>query len=244
MFGTLMRLLAPPRGGAGGGFGGSGGAALALPAGPGGGAGGAGSGAMEIAPWAGEMGGMGMGGGATMAPYIPAADVHELSDRFEIRVEAPGAKEDEVDVSVSSGVLTISVHPHPVSKEERDAHGRIVRRERWSSSWSRSFSLPSDAEQEGGEGARAWLERGILCVQVMKKPKEEEGAGMRPHKRIAVTGATGGHHAGPRSPGGAKPHALGGGGAAKEEKEAPEAADGAGAGTGGGSAGRAGGKKK
>jgi HSP20 family protein len=199
-----LALAPPPAGGPGVG-------ALAFPS--------AGLGAGELAPWGTMMGGAGPTGSA-MLPYMPAADVAEHSDRYEVHLDAPGLSEDDVSVTLHGGVLHVRAHPRPQSVEERDAAtGRLIRRERFSSSWARAFALPADADDEGtDEGVAASLDRGLLTVVVPKKKAAPEQEGRAP-KRIAVRpgrGAKKGKHAASGGGAGAAGGA-GGAGAAGED---------------------------
>jgi len=177
---------------------------LALAPPPAGGLGGG-----ELAPWAGGAGAAAPTGSAMLPGYMPAADVAEHDDRYEVHLDAPALSEDDVSVTLHEGVLTVRAHPKAQAREERDAAtGRLIRRERFSSSWSRSFALPADADDEGTDaGVAATLERGLLTVVVPKKKQPEEGRGP---KRIAV-----------RAGGGAAATAAGGG---KKGKHAAAAA--------------------
>ncbi|GBF99742.1 hsp20-family heat shock chaperone [Raphidocelis subcapitata] len=135
--------------------------------------------------------GRGRGGEMDWAPFpsltsmVPTAgsahplDVVETNDAFRITVDAPGMDANDISISLSEGrVLTISgKKKHEV--EEKDREGRVLRRERAFSTFSRSFTLPENV-QEGEITAN--LDKGVLEVVV---PKVEPPPRPEP-KRIAV----------------------------------------------------------
>jgi HSP20 family protein len=197
----------------------------ALPAPPGGGGGGgggegAGAPSSALAPWASPLPpGLQHLAAATSAA-VPALDIHEHGDHYELTCDCPGLHEDEVELSLSADgrLLSISARPHAHSVRVKDkATGRVVRRERWSSSWSRTLVLPEDAltgqeeEGAGGDGIRASLDRGVLKITVSRRNTKEEpeaAAGGRAAKRIAITPAA----------------AAGAGGGGRDKPQAAEAA--------------------
>ncbi len=98
---------------------------------------------------------------------IPAANVWEEDDKYHIELAAPGLNKDDLDVTVSNGVLTISAEKKEEDKEEQDQY---TRREFSYRSFSRSFTLPENTREDD---ISAKYEDGILKVEVKKKEKEE-----------------------------------------------------------------------
>jgi HSP20 family molecular chaperone IbpA len=235
MFGMLAGLMDSSLRRAG--LAGGGGGMMALPA-AGGGEGGEPS---ALLPWTAPAGALTAG-----APlFAPPLDIHEHSDAYELTVECPGLTEGELDVFLAPGgaALTITAKPHGHGKVTRDRHGRVVRRERYSSAWSRTLALPEDARVEEGQeaGLQASLERGVLHVVVPRKASPPEAAERAP-KRIAIMAGGAGAGAGGAIAGGA-----GGGAAAADKPEAAAAKPAAGGGeggSGGGAAAAAGGSPK
>ena len=96
-------------------------------------------------------------------------DVRETEDSYELDVDLPGFKKDEVNVELKNGYLTIQA-AKGLDKDEGDKNGRYVRRERWAGQCSRSFYV--------GEGitdadVHAKFEDGILRLSI---PKAEQKA--------------------------------------------------------------------
>ena len=98
------------------------------------------------------------------ARNLMKTDVRELDGSYEIDVDLPGFKKDEVDIQLQDGCLTISA-AKGLDKDEKDKQGRYIRQERYAGSVSRSFYV--------GEGVKpadvkASFEDGILKLSVPK----------------------------------------------------------------------------
>jgi HSP20 family protein len=104
--------------------------------------------------------------------WAPLVDIIEDDKEYQVKVELPEIKKEEVKVSVDEGVLTISGE-RTIEKEEKGKKYRRV--ERAHGSFSRSFSLPEDAD--AGK-VTAELKDGVLKVHLPKteraKPKSVE----------------------------------------------------------------------
>jgi len=102
--------------------------------------------------------------------WMPAVDVAELDDRYEIRAEVPGLSEKDVHVSVTDNVLTLKGEKKHQHEEKSQKYHRV---ERSYGSFERSFTLPSTLKVED---IKATFKNGILTVHVPKseavKPKE------------------------------------------------------------------------
>jgi HSP20 family protein len=97
--------------------------------------------------------------------WAPALDVHEDKDSFSIRVELPGMKREDIEVSLQDGALVISGE----RKEEKVTEGTEVhRQERFYGRFSRALTLPSAV---AGDKVKAQYKDGILTVTL---PKAEE----------------------------------------------------------------------
>ncbi len=102
---------------------------------------------------------------APMTTWAPALDVHEDKDNFSIRVELPGMKREDIEVSLQDGALVISGE----RKEEKVHEGTEVhRQERFYGRFSRALTLPSAV---AGDKVKAQYKDGILTVTL---PKAEE----------------------------------------------------------------------
>ncbi|WP_419948804.1 Hsp20/alpha crystallin family protein [Candidatus Palauibacter sp.] len=105
--------------------------------------------------------------------FQTAADLYETEEGYGLEVEAPGFAEDEIEVTVDRGVLTIS----GARTSEEGEKGRTYHvRERRNARFTHSFALPASIR---GEDVVARLDAGVLTVELPKTPEA------KPH-RIAV----------------------------------------------------------
>ena len=98
------------------------------------------------------------------AKNLMKTDVRETENSYELDVDLPGFKKDEVSVDLKDGYLTISA-AKGVDKDEQDKKGRYIRQERYAGSCSRSFYVGEDVEP--GE-VSAKFEDGILRLSIPK----------------------------------------------------------------------------
>ena len=101
------------------------------------------------------------------AKNLMKTDVRELDGSYEIDIDLPGFKKDEVDIQLQDGCLTISA-AKGLDKDEKDKQGRYIRQERYAGSVSRSFYVGEDVKPAD---VKASFEDGILKLSV---PKAEE----------------------------------------------------------------------
>ena len=96
-------------------------------------------------------------------------DVKQTDNGYEVDVDLPGCKKEDVQMDLSDGYLTIqAVRSH--SNDEKDNKGRYVRRETFSGSCARSFYVGEDVEPQD---VKAKYESGVLTVLIPKKePKK------------------------------------------------------------------------
>jgi HSP20 family protein len=104
--------------------------------------------------------------------FLPAVDISEHAEAYEVKVELPGVNKNDVKITVHNDVLTIS----GVKKQEGVKIGKNFHRvERSYGSFQRSFTLPSSVK---GEKIEAVYNDGVLTVTLPKveeaKPKEIE----------------------------------------------------------------------
>jgi HSP20 family protein len=97
------------------------------------------------------------------ASWAPALDVVENDDKYVVTVELPGTKKDDVTVEVHENVLTIRGEKRNEREEEKEQRRYV---ERTYGSFSRSFTLPSNAD---GERVSAAFRNGVLTVDVAKR---------------------------------------------------------------------------
>ena len=98
-------------------------------------------------------------------------DIRETDGSYELDIDLPGFKKDEIKVQLKDGYLTLSA-AKGLDKDEQDKKGNYIRRERYAGTLSRSFYV-GDAVSE--EDIHAKYEDGILKLSVPKKaPKAVE----------------------------------------------------------------------
>ena len=92
-------------------------------------------------------------------------DIKDTDAGYEITMNMPGVKKEDVKAELKDGYLTIRATAN-TSKDEKGSDGRYIRRERYSGSCSRSFYVGEDITQED---IKARFEDGILKVSIPKK---------------------------------------------------------------------------
>ena len=95
-------------------------------------------------------------------------DVRETKNSYEVDVDLPGFKKDEIKLEFDNGYLTISA-AKGLDKDETDKEtGKYIRRERYAGNLSRSFYI-GDVKQED---VKAVFKNGILSITVPKEDKK------------------------------------------------------------------------
>ena len=98
------------------------------------------------------------------AKNLMKTDVRETEDSYELDVDLPGFKKDEVNVELKNGYLTIQA-AKGLDKDETDKKGKYIRQERYAGSCSRSFYVGEDVEPQD---VKAKYENGVLKLFVPK----------------------------------------------------------------------------
>ena len=96
-------------------------------------------------------------------------DVKENDKGYELAIDLPGFKKDEVKIALDDGYLTISAAKE-LDKDEKDKKDRYIRKERYAGSMSRSFYVGEGLTEKD---IHAKYENGILTLDF---PKEEKKA--------------------------------------------------------------------
>ncbi len=110
-------------------------------------------------------------------------DVQEHGDHFELDIDLPGFKKEELSLELKNGYLAISAEKKLDRDEKEERTGRFVRRERYMGSMSRAFYVGEDVKQED---IHAKYENGVLKLSV---PKMEARKPAVPEKKyIAIEG--------------------------------------------------------
>jgi HSP20 family protein len=99
---------------------------------------------------------------------VPSVDVKETPEQYEVDVDLPGMKENEVEIDLSNQVLTISAHKETDKESGEKSDKKWLVRERNVRSYTRRFTLPSDTDPAK---IAARFEDGVLSVSI---PRKEE----------------------------------------------------------------------
>ena len=102
------------------------------------------------------------------AKRMMKTDIRETDGSYELDVDLPGFKKDEIKASLENGYLTISA-AKGLDKDEKDEEGKYIRQERYAGAMSRSFYVGKDVTQED---IKAKYEDGILKLTIPKKEKK------------------------------------------------------------------------
>ena len=114
------------------------------------------------------------------AANIMKTDVHEHDDAYEVVIDLPGFKKDELSISLENGYLTVAASKG-LDKDEKNKKGRIIRQERYAGSMQRSFYVGENVTQED---VKAKFEDGVLKLTVPKK----EAKKLPESRTIAIEG--------------------------------------------------------
>ena len=111
------------------------------------------------------------------AKNLMNTDVREVENGYEIDMNLPGFKKDEVEIQLQDGCLTVSA-AKGLDKDEEDKKGRYIRQERYSGSCSRSFYVGDIRPDE----VKCSYESGVLRIRIPKRDMQlPEG-----RKQIAI----------------------------------------------------------
>ena len=114
------------------------------------------------------------------ASHEMKTDVKETDSGYEVDIDLPGFKKDEINVQLDNGYLSISA-AKGLDKDEKDKKGKYIRKERYAGAMSRSFYVGEGITQED---IKAKYEDGILRLSVPKK----EAKAVENKKYIAIEG--------------------------------------------------------
>ena len=114
------------------------------------------------------------------AKNMMKTDIREHDDGYEIDIDLPGFKKDEINVELDDGYLTISAEKS-LDKDEEKKHGRYIRRERYAGAMQRRFYVGDEVTQED---IKAKFEDGILRLSIPKK----DAQAVETKKTIAIEG--------------------------------------------------------
>lgn len=115
------------------------------------------------------------------AKNMMKTDVRETDNSYELDVDLPGFKKDEIKAQLENGCLTISA-AKGLDKDQKDKDGKYIRQERYAGAMSRSFYVGDDVTQED---VKAKYGDGILKLSI---PKKDTKAAVENKKQIAIEG--------------------------------------------------------
>ena len=116
------------------------------------------------------------------AHNVMKTDIKETDDGYELIVDLPGFKKDEIKVSLEDGYLTIEAAKGLDDKDSQDKKGNYIRKERYAGACQRSFYVGDNLTQEDIKGE---FKHGILTLNV---PKKEAKPAVETNKYIAIEG--------------------------------------------------------
>ena len=106
--------------------------------------------------------------GRRSADQVMRTDVKEKDDAYEVEIDLPGFKKDEIKAELKEGYLTISAAKNVKNDEKKD--GKYIRQERFTGNVSRSFYVGKNLTQED---IHAKFENGILTLDIPKKDQKQ-----------------------------------------------------------------------
>ena len=107
-------------------------------------------------------------------------DVRDKDGNYELDIELPGYKKDEISLSLENGYLGVGASK-TVNEEEKDDNGKLLRQERYSGAMQRSFYVGEGIDEND---VKAKFEDGVLSLSF---PKEKEPE-LPEKKTIAIEG--------------------------------------------------------
>ena len=113
------------------------------------------------------------------AKNLMKTDVKDTKDGYEVDIDLPGFKKDEIKIQLNNGTLTVSA-AKGLDKDEEDKEKKYLRRERYAGAMSRSFYVGDHVTEED---VHPKYENGILSFTI---PKKEQKAVEQKDKFIAI----------------------------------------------------------
>ena len=114
------------------------------------------------------------------AAHVMKTDVHENDEGYEVDIDLPGFKKDELNLRLENGYLTVSA-AKGLDKDEKSKKGKIIRQERYAGAVERSFYV---GEAITEDDVKAKFEDGVLRLCIPKKESQK----LPEHKTIMIEG--------------------------------------------------------
>ena len=102
------------------------------------------------------------------AQNLMKTDVHENETDYEMDMDLPGFKKDQIKINLENGYLTIEASKEHDSEKKK--HGKVIRQERYEGSMQRSFYVGDGVKVED---VKAKVEDGVLKLCIPKKELKE-----------------------------------------------------------------------
>ncbi|MBP5153682.1 MAG: Hsp20/alpha crystallin family protein [Lachnospiraceae bacterium] len=106
------------------------------------------------------------------ADRVMRTDVREHEDHYDVDIDLPGFKKEEITLKLENGYLTVTA-AKGLDQDEKTKLGKLIRRERWAGAMERSFYV---GEGITSQEIKAKFENGVLqlCVPKKEAKKAEE----------------------------------------------------------------------
>ena len=101
---------------------------------------------------------------------IMKTDIKEKDNNYELEVDLPGYKKEDIKMHMEEGYLIINAKTNK-ENDEKDKNGKYIRKERFFGECSRSFYLGNDIKEED---IKANFNNGTLSIEVPKKTQIEK----------------------------------------------------------------------
>ena len=103
------------------------------------------------------------------ANRVMKTDVHEHDDHYELDIDLPGFKKEEITIELNNGYLIISA-AKGLDEEDKTKKGKLIRQERYTGSMQRSFYVGDNVKEED---VKAKFEHGVLKLSIPKQEQEK-----------------------------------------------------------------------
>ncbi|MBR6257501.1 MAG: Hsp20/alpha crystallin family protein [Lachnospiraceae bacterium] len=103
------------------------------------------------------------------AANVMKTDVREHDDGYEVDIDLPGFKKDEINLTLENGYLTVNA-AKGLDKDKKDRKGKLIRQERYAGSMTRSFYVGDGVTEQEID---AKFDNGVLQLNIPKKEDEK-----------------------------------------------------------------------
>lgn len=114
------------------------------------------------------------------AKNMMKTDIRESDNGYEVAIDLPGFKKEEISADLKNGCLTVTAKKE-LDKDEEDKNGNYIRRERYYGNCQRSFYIGDGVSEED---IRAKFEDGLLKLSIPRK----DAKAVEEQKRILIEG--------------------------------------------------------